>query len=630
MSRKRKILLFAVTLILVLFGLSRLGRREFLEFHDPQGERKQTAVGKKFMVVAGTPFAAKAGEDALKSGGNAADAATAALLTLNVTFNEAASFPSVAPLLYYDAGTDSIESYIGAGRAPQKATIDFFKARGDSYIPRMSILAQLIPASPDVIVRLLKKHGSRSFCELSRPASALAHNGFPVLKTTAKNLDMNIFKRIGYTYLMPYNSQVYLEGRWWQGIEHLQKMRLTDLGNTIDELCHAEEAALARGKNRDAALDAVRDYFYRGPIAEKIIRFHEANGGLFSREDLSGYQGGIETPLSMNFREYTLFTNQTWDQGIVVLMALGILENLNLAGMRHNSPEYINVVTQAVELAMADREAFIGDPAFVQVPVAGLLSKAYGKKRAALISARAFGKMPPHGDPWEFQMSRPGLRRPSLSTIGSSPHALVEGSQRELLAWNGVVGKDTSYIGIIDAKGSAVSLTPSDFPMSPMVTGTGLTLGIRMTQFRLDPDLPASLAPGKRPRITPHALMARRNGKFYMTFGTPGGDMQTQALVQLFLNHAVFGMDIQKAVETPRFRSRNWPDSFSPHEYFPGQLDLEAELAPNEEEMKRMGYTVSVFPSMDNSFSSPGAIIRRDGMLHGGADPRESTTAAFE
>jgi gamma-glutamyltranspeptidase/glutathione hydrolase len=182
---------------------------------------------------------------------------------------------------------------------------------------------------------------------------------------------------------------------------------------------------------------------------------------------------------------------------------------------------------------------------------------------------------------------------------------------------------------VIDANGNSVSLTPSDFPQSPMVPGTGLTLGIRMTQFRLDPKSPTALAPGKRPRVTPHALMLLREGRHVMSLGTPGAEMQTQANVQVLLNHLVFGMGIQRAVDAPRFRCLTWPDSFSPHEAEPGVLELEASLYDAiAGDLVELGYEVRRWPDWDNRFSAVGAVLREGDALGAASDPRESTTAA--
>ncbi|MBN1636737.1 MAG: gamma-glutamyltransferase, partial [Deltaproteobacteria bacterium] len=192
------------------------------------------------------------------------------------------------------------------------------------------------------------------------------------------------------------------------------------------------------------------------------------------------------------------------------------------------------------------------------------------------------------------------------------------------------VGKDTSYISIIDRLGNAVSLTPSDFPMTPMVPGTGLTLGNRMTQFRLDPEHADALEPGKRPRITPNPSMVFKNGELFMSFGTPGGDMQTQAMVQVFLNIAVFGMDPQEAIDAPRFCSFNFPDSFSPHTYQPGTIGLEEHLYKTvSSSLKELGYTALSAGNWDENYGAVCAIIKdpQSANLISGADPRQESWA---
>jgi gamma-glutamyltranspeptidase/glutathione hydrolase len=328
----------------------------------------------------------------------------------------------------------------------------------------------------------------------------------------------------------------------------------------------------------------VRDHFYRGPIAEAIAALHQAEDGLITRQDLADYAGGWEAPLRGRFRGFEVLTNGTWTQGIAVLLALRILEPLDLAALGHNTPAYVHTVVQAIELAMADREAYVGDPAFVEVPVAALLSEPYAARRRAAMTPRAFGALPEPGQPGA---EAPTAWRP-------------EGGQRPSSA---ALGRDTSYLAVIDREGNSVSLTPSDFPRSPMVPGTGLTLGVRMTQFRLDEKSPTALAPGKRPRVTPHALMLLRDGHHLMSLGTPGGEMQTQANLQVLLNHLVFGMDLQEAIDAPRFRSLGWPDSFAPHRYEPGVLELEESLHRTaSSELEALGYRVVAWPDWDNHF----------------------------
>ena len=601
--------------LVVFFGLVYLflpkGPRDPMAFDDPWRQPRPLFHGKDYVAVTGTPWATEAAVDVLDRGGNAFDAAVSALLMLNVTHGEAASFPGIAPLVIYDAQTGQVRSYTGAGVAPAAATIERFQAKGYKTVPNMNIWAQLVPASPDVIVSLLKDYGTMSFTELAAPAIQMARQGFPIHTIMAGNLDFSLVERIGFTVLMPYNSQVYIDSQWWRPVHQGDRLTQPDLANTLEALSNAEQQALTSGGTREEGLQAVRDYFYKGPLAQDIVKLEQDRGGLISAEDLANYTGTWETPVSGSYGDYTFYTNGTWSQGIVVPLTLQILDGIDLKSMGQNSPEYVHTVTQAIELAMADREAYIGDPKFVDVPLDRLMSKAYAAQRRALMTGRAFGQLPPPGD-----VSGSAAFVPAPEP----PHAGVEE------AWLGdaKVGQDTTQLSIVDRWGNAIALTPSDFPKTPMVPGTGLNLGDRMTQFRLDPASPDSLQPGKRPRVTPHAMIVFKDGKFFMAYSTPGGDVQTQANVQVFLNMAVFGMDIQQAIEAPRFRSLTAPNSFSPHDAFPGTLWMEAGLYDKVgQALTGMGYTVVRKDDWDNDFGGVGAVIKQADGLLGGSDPRE-------
>ncbi|TGK30071.1 gamma-glutamyltransferase family protein [Leptospira yasudae] len=626
--------------------------KEILEFYDPYHENRPLAEGSKLMVASGHPLATKTALQILERGGNAADAGIAALLVLNVTQGEEASFPGVAPLLYYDAKSGQVESYIGAGKAPSKATIEYFRSRGHKTIPILKYSSQLVPASPDVIIAFLKRYGTMSFEQVSAPAIEIAEQGFPVHKILMRNLNMNIFKRIGFSVLLPYNAEIYLENRWWKPLYHKEIFKRPVLGKTLRELADQEAEARRSGADRSRALEAVRTYFYEGPIAQKIVKAHEENDGTITQKDLSTYSGGWEKPLRGSYGPYTIFSNQTWNQGAVVPIVLQILEGIDLKSMGHNSPQYVHTVVQAIELAMADREKFFGDPAFVKVPSEGLLNKEYASERRKLLQPTAFGKTPPHGNPFAYQKNTLGhssdwkrlnpernesqsaarfLENSSLGFRSVSDSDSLLASNQELSFWerSGKIGRDTTYLSIIDAQGNSLSLTPSDFPQSPMIDGD-ITLGIRMTQFRLDPDHPSALLPGKRPTITPNASMVFKNGKFLMSLGTPGGDMQTQATVQVFLNMIVFGMNAQEAVNAPRFRSLNWPDSFAPHNYYPGRIELEKDIYERHGKvLKELGYDVIGRDVWEYDFGAP-CISLKDpvtGKLYGGADPRKESWA---
>jgi gamma-glutamyltranspeptidase / glutathione hydrolase len=609
--------------IVVVLGVVYLilpkGPRPSMAFDDPHLKDRPVVRARHFMAAAGTPWATSAAMETMSKGGNAVDAAVAALLTLNVTYGEAASFPGVAPILIYDAEKGTVQSYTGAGTAPAAATIELSRSEGFKTIPKMDIRSQLLPASPDVIISILKKYGTMSFTELSLPAIKLARYGFPVHDTMLKNLDLSLIERLGFTVLMPYNSKIYLGGQWWRPLHHGEIFRRTELADTFELMAKAEQEALSKGGTREAGLQAVRDEFYKGAIAQKIVAFHKEKGGLFTARDLAGYSGYWEKPLTGRFRDYTVYANDTWNQGAVTPVALQILDGFDLKAMGHNSPEYIHTVLQAIELAMADREAYMGDPKFVKVPIKGLLDPAYAEERRKLMTpGRAFGRMPPAGNPWKYE------GRNSYESAPAMVPGPVEGSTGMQ------AGKDTSYITVVDAKGNAVSLTPSDFPQTPMVPGTGLTLGNRMNQFRLDPKNPDALMPGKRPRITPNAAMATKDGKLFMSFGTPGGDTQTQTNVQVFLNIVVFGMNPQAAINAPRFQSYNFPDSFAPNIYKPGTIGLELPLYEDAgRKLEAMGYKVLKGGKWDNKYGAENVILKdpSTGELIGGSDPREENWA---
>jgi gamma-glutamyltranspeptidase / glutathione hydrolase len=600
------------------------GPRGQMSYADRAGTPRASFTAARFAAVAGTPWATEAALEMLHSGGNACDAAVAALLALNVTHGEAASFPGVAPTMYYDAATGKVESYVGAGKAPRAATIEKFRARGFKTVPALDIWAQLVPASPDVLVSLLSR-GTKSFAEVVAPAIRVARAGFPVHKILFQNMNLGFIERLGFSILLPYNTKVFLNGQWWRPLYPNDRMTLPDLADTFQAMADAEKRVLDAGGSRQAGLQAVRDYFYKGPIAEKILALHKAKKGLFAAEDLSGYQGAWEKPLSGSYGAYTFYGNGTWSQGIMEPLVLQILDGIDLKAMGHNTPRYIHTVVQAIDLAMADRDAYVGDAAFVKVPLEVLLSKQYAASRRDRMTSRAFGPVPAPG-------VIPGFASNEKSSGAADRFAGLPIGQALAEASHFTIGQDTSQLAVVDGQGNAVVMTPSDFPKTPMVPGTGLNLGNRMNQFRLDPSSPDALAPGKRPRITPHAVIVFKDGKFLMAYSTPGGDVQPQALAQVFLNVAVFGMSIQDAISAPRFSSTSAPSSFAPNEAFPGHVRLESDLyaraAPG---LVALGYVPDKDPAWDKDYGAVGAIVRNgNGSLSVGADPREETTAGGE
>jgi gamma-glutamyltranspeptidase/glutathione hydrolase len=323
----------------------------------------------------------------------------------------------------------------------------------------------------------------------------------------------------------------------------------------------------------------------------------------------------VEDSIRVNYRGYEVHACDVWCQGISLLQALKILEGLDLGKLGHNTPDYVHTVTEALNLAFGDREAYIGDPKFVKVPVSALLSDDYAvRQRARIDLKRAFGKLPPGGNP-ENEPVTAGSHEPVYSAargkVGTAP--------------------DTIYAAVMDKYGNAYSATLSDTTYdAPVIPGTGLVFSSRGQQSRLTPGHPAQVAPGKRPRLTPSPALALKDGKPFMCFGTPGGDVQSQSMLQVFLNVTQFGMQVQQAVEAQRFSSGNFPNSFAPHDYFPGRLCIEEDM-PNGviTEMKNRGHDVQVLPRLPAQSGAVCAVVRdpQTGMKHGGADPRREAYA---
>jgi gamma-glutamyltranspeptidase/glutathione hydrolase len=282
----------------------------------------------------------------------------------------------------------------------------------------------------------------------------------------------------------------------------------------------------------------------------------------------------------------------------------------------HNSVGYLHRITEAVKLAFADREAYFGDPRLVDVPMAALLSRDYALKRREQIRAdRAWPEMPPAGDPRALRAGAGAPRRAALV----AEHA-----------WQ-APELDTSYACVVDRHGNVFSATPSDGSFSsPVVPGLGIIPSSRGSQNWADPDHPSGVAPGKRPRLTPNPAIAIKPGKMKMPFGTPGGDVQTQAMLQVFLNVHLFGMEPQDAIEAPRVASYSFPSSFEPHAYHPGRLNLESRIdKPTGEALGRLGHKVEWWPDWTWLAGAVCTIVadQETGVLKGGADPRRPSYA---
>jgi gamma-glutamyltranspeptidase/glutathione hydrolase len=556
--------------------------------------------GRQWAIAAGHTLAAQAGARVLEAGGNAVDAGVAAGFCLGVVHCDMVSFAGVAPILVHLAATGETFQVSGVGPYPRAARLETFLDRFGEDIPS-GLARTVVPASPAAWLAALARWGTMSFADVVAPALECAERGFPVSPFTAYQMAANedAYRR------WPTSAALYLpNGRPPRAGEILVQ---TELAQAIRAMVEAERRA---GGDRVRGVRAAHDAFYRGDIARAIARFHEAQDGLLRYEDLASFEVEVAPALRTAFREFEVAACGFWCQGPVLLQMLNLLEPYDLARLGHNSIEYLHLLVETAKLAFADRDAYYGDPLHVAVP-AGLLSKAYAEARRALLARdRAWPDLPPAGHPDGLAVA------PRRARLGRT-----EGVTTSL---------DTSYVAVVDGGGNAFSATPSDPNVdSPVVPGLGCVVSPRGSQGWLDPEHPSVLAPGKRPRLTPAPAMAFRDGGLLMPFGTPGGDVQQQALLQVFLNVAVFGMPIQEAVEAPRVASRSFPDSFWPHSVAPGKVEAEARIP----EATRLGLAArghEVTPWPDWAWRA-GAVcavlIDECGTRQAGADPRRGSHA---
>ena len=560
---------------------------------------RPTIMGTRHLVAAGHYLAAHAGFEILEAGGNAVDAGVAAGVALGVLQPDKVSFGGVAPLMVYEARTRAVNNIDGLGVWPRAIAPDYFQRQHGGKIPA-GVLRCIVPAAPDAWLTALERWGTMSFGEVASYAVRFARDGFPMHALMSRFVRDNVeaYRR------WPSTARIFLPGG--RPPEPGQLFVQTDLARTLQYMIDEEKTA--SGAGRRAGLRAAREAFYKGDIAAAIARFVQREGGFMSREDLAAFRVKEEPTVVARFGGAEVHCCGPWSQGPVVAMALNLLREFDLRAMGHNSVAYIHVLTEALKLAFADRHHHFGDPAFVKVPMAGLLSRKYADRRRALIRPnRASPGMPPAGDP---------------ATGAALDHRWMPAPRPAGAPGPG----DTTYLCVVDRHGNAFSATPSDGSTgTPIVPGVGLVCSGRGTQSWGDPTHPCSVVPGKRPRLTPSPALALRAGRVLIPFGTPGGDVQPQAMLQVFLNVTLFGMDAQRAVEAPRFAGYSYPSSFEPHEYFPGRLYLEGRIPRSVgDALARRGHAVHWWDDWTWLAGAPCVIYRdpRTGILHGGADPR--------
>jgi gamma-glutamyltranspeptidase/glutathione hydrolase len=567
-------------------------------------------MGVTHMVSAGHYLATGAGYRILEQGGNAVDAGVATGIALNVILPWACGFGGVAPIVIYDAGKDEVITISGLGRWPKAASIDYFMEHAGGEIPS-GILRCVTPAAADAWMTALETYGTMTFEEVVGPALELAAEGFPVPEFDRTFLDLPAETEGGEWVNWPSTAEIFMpDGRPLREGEPLVQ---ADLATTFRRLIEVEKANALKG--RAGAVRAARDFFYKGDIAEEMVRFAQQQRGLLTMEDMGEFAVKLEKPVKGTYRDYQVYTCGPWCQGPVVAQTLQMLSDDDLISLGHNSADYIHLLVESLKLAFADRHHYYGDPDLVDVPIDGLLSPGYTAERRGLVDmGRAHPEMPHPGDPWPYQ------REPGDRGAVSVPEAT-----------GGRTEQDTTYVCVVDRWGNAFSATPSDpFYDSPVVPGLGFAISSRGSQTWLEPGHPSGLQPWKRPRLTPNPAMAFKDGKLFMPFGTPGGDSQCQSMVQAFLNATQFGMDPQRAIEEPRFVSWSFPNSFWPHAYQPGRLVLEGRIpADVAQELSKRGHRIELEADWTPRTGAVCMILvdQGSGVLKGGADPRRSAYA---
>ena len=567
--------------------------------------------GTQGVISSGHYLTSMAGMRMLLSGGNAFDAVVASGFAAAVVEPTASySLGAEGVFMLYHAASGEMLSLSGQGVAPGKATVEFYKSQGLEAIPTgpgsQAHLSFTVPGIVDAMISLLERYGTKTIGEVLSPSIQYAERGIPNYEYMIGRLHSPATKK-QFTLYPPGGTDVFFDNGEppRPGSLLVQKA----LANTLRTMVGAENGASG---NRLTGLRGARDTFYNGEIARAFVEEAQQAGGVLSHEDLAGYEAKFAEPLKSTFMGHEIYGHSTWTQGPVLMQALNILQSFDLRAMGHNSPAYIHTVTEALKLALADRQTYYGDPDFADIPIDGLLSMEYAAERARLIDpSKAFPELPPAGDRW---------RRSAAARVGVASPVPGDGS-------NGSVSGEehgTTHIAVIDREGNMACATPSGgaFGSSVFFSELGCTLSTRIEMFNFEEGHPNVLVPGKRPRTTLVNYIVCKNGQPLFTVGCPGGDHQAQADVQLVLNTLVFGMDPQEAIEAPRFATASVVNSFYPHAYYPGRLSVEPGIPDRTvESLRALGHEI-----VSSTTCGMGATVaRRDpetGVLSSGGDPR--------
>jgi len=561
--------------------------------------------GKHWVAVTGKPLAATAGAMIFQQGGNAVDASVAMLAAVCTMWDTLGCGGETQALIYHP-GLKKVIGINALGVAPTGATAEFYLAKGFRFPPEFGPLAAVTPGTPGGMMVMLAEYGTMSLAQVLAPAIQMAEEGYPIEAQLAGSIQSNA-KRIKE---WKYSPAVFLPhlGKTREAPEAGEIFRQPDLAATFRKLVEAEQQALRQKKSRKAAIMAAYDRFYKGDIADEIVRGVREEGGLFTKADLANWQVKIEEPYSTTYRGYEVYKLPIWQQGPAMLQALNMLETVDLKGLGYNSAQYIHTIYQAMNLAFADRDFYYGDPAFPpEEPVQGLMSKAYAKARWAQMSADKNDAAVKPGDPYPFQggtnpftellskWSTTGPRMDSTARGGSAGGTTGSATEDDA-AFHEAFTRGTTSIQAADKAGWMVSITPSGGWVPAVIAGrTGIGLSQRAQSFvtRAEDGPFNVIEPGKRPRVTLTPTIALKEGQPWMAFSVQGGDTQDQDLLQFFLAMVEFGQTPQQAAEHPGFHSYQMRSSFGLHDARPGRIQLNDKV-PDwvREDLRRRGYVM--------------------------------------
>ena len=579
-----------------------LSKRLFMTNINPSAFTTRPEIEGTFGVVTTTHWIATAvGMGILERGGNAFDAAVATAFTLQVVEPHLNGPGGDVPVILYDVRHGKPEVICGQGVAPAGATIAHYRNEGLDLVPGTGLLAAVVPGTFETWMLLLRDYGTMSLAHVLGPAIGYAQNGHPLLERAHATIGTvaALFREHWPTSAAVYlpNDQVPATGSLFTN-----KTFAATYGRIVKE---AESA----GGDRVAQIECARKAWSHGFVAEAIDRFcrtHEImdtsgkrHRGVLTADDMARWTPHIEAPQTYDYGRYTVCKTGPWGQGPVTLQQLALLKGFDLDGLDPTGPDFIHFIVECSKLAYADREVFYGDPDFVEVPMATLLSDAYNSERRKLVADEA--SMEQRSGSIAGFGAVVKLRREAVPMAVGAGEPTVGGlgAGEPTVGRMGATRGDTVHFDIVDAAGNMISATPSGgwLHSSPVIPELGFCLGTRAQMFWLEEGHPAALAPGKRPRTTLSPTLALRDGEPYLGWGSPGGDGQDQWITQFFTRHVHAGMNLQESIDAPAWHSEHFPSSFWPRTARPGVLVVESRVPKKTiAELQRRGHIVEVGP----------------------------------